>query len=231
MKKMVGASVLLLILTMSLPSQSRELRFGINDAIYNSFPEAVAAIIELLEKKGFEIALEIQPSLRATNSIEQNELDGELMRVDSYKEYVPGAVRIDPPYIFVSVSAIVSSGIGIDSIADLKGKTMGAPRGWFITEEYRNFLEAGDVYLVDNVSSLFQSLVWERCDFVYFPSHRSANIIESLKLEDKLIILPEPFATEKLYLWVTRENSDLADELSRILSEAIESGEFEPFEY
>jgi len=213
------------------PLISQQINLTTSEITYALIGDSFDELFELLKENGYEPSLVFAPAERLKIYLENNDVDGHMAAIYNYDNDVPGMIRIDPPYIIVNIFAIVSVKSGINSIDELMTLSMASPRGFMLSKVIAARYAVDDVHELDSLEAMLGFIALDRAGFTIFTRAEASQFIGELKLEDELKILPTPVAQFQLYLWLNSRNEEFAEDISAILNDAIQSGEFIVHEY
>jgi len=195
------------------------------------FEDSYRDLLALLNRNGYSATLKYLPSPRLSLEFKENKIDGIISRVANFNEVSPGAVRVEPAYILVNIYAIVAVNSGIESLEDLKDTSAAVPKGSVVTEMILSEIDVETVWNLHSLRAMFEFVALGRADFTFYDLNFSEKLIHELGLEGSLKILPDSIIKVPYYLWLNSQHKELAEELSILLTAAIESGDFSVHEY
>jgi polar amino acid transport system substrate-binding protein len=171
------------LLTVMNPALAETLRIGVarNEAV-----QGVAAelITEIYRRAGLKTQIEALPAARLTELVLNNEVDGEVSRIEIYFERNTSLIKVEPAYYWLVTAAFAKTDrkIVIKSKEDLKGYQIGIIRGVYHAAKATEGLS--QVVVVDSVAQLFKMLESGRIDVAIDVSLNGTDMIQQLKLKN-----------------------------------------------
>jgi ABC-type amino acid transport substrate-binding protein len=178
------------------------------------------------EKLGLKIEIIPMPGKRAQRSLEEGLVDGEVMRIYTYGEEVPGVVRVEPAYFSLETTPYVrsDSGIRVNSADDLRKYRLVKVRGVKHTENITAGMDR--VYSLDSPEQMFRYLEYGRADIALANSSNWKFLLTRMGCDN---LVPAGPALQKLllYHYISKRHIILAHKVGEVLKQMKESGELD----
>ncbi len=190
---------------------------------YASCWVAAQLLAEIFRQAGLALEIVPMPGPRVTKMSLAGELDGEVIRIQSYGQNYPVLVRVEPPYYHLSVRAysMASRNARVTTREDLQQYSLGAIRGMAYAFELTENHPA--LTLTQNSEQMFRMLQAGRLDLV-LESHLAATAsIDKLGLKD-VVESPE-LAGLDLYLYLHIRRKGLTPRIGEVIRKLRSSGE------
>lgn len=184
---------------------------------------AAQLLADIFKQAGLALEILPMPGPRTTKMSLAGELDGDLIRIQTYGQNYPVLVRVEPPFYRVSVRAFSMPGRNarISTRDDLQHYTLGAIRGMAYVYDLTETHPA--LTLAQNSEQMFRMLQAGRLDLVLDGSVAARASIEKLGLKD-MVVSPE-LAGFELYLYLHIRRRDLAPRIGEAIRKLKASGE------
>lgn len=186
---------------------------------------AARLLTEIYRAAGLQLVIEPLPAVRAGMVVQGGQLDGELVRIQSYGQQHPQLLRVEPAYYRLSVQAysMPARRLRVTSRMDLRLYSLGAVRGLSYVPE----LTAGHPALTQaqNAEQLFRMLQAGRLDLALESSVTAGYVLDQLALRDATAS-PE-LARYELYHYLHPRHRELLPRLSEAIRRLKASGELE----
>jgi ABC-type amino acid transport substrate-binding protein len=212
--------VLIIVLTISSWAWSETYLFADSDITKQYFPKVEQIVREIMQTTDNQLELINLPGERAKRQLLMNQLDGHLIRVENYGDFVPNAVRVDPPIAILQIYGLVPVSSEIQKLSELAGKTMGFNLGIaahsLVAEKY-NAIQVP----VAEIDKTLLMVASNRLDFTAVSKNMGDDFIAT---GAQVRMLPEPIFELNFHIWLAEKNKDLVEEWSQALEALTEEG-------
>jgi ABC-type amino acid transport substrate-binding protein len=185
--------------------------------------QSIAATLlrDISERSHLTLKITPLPPTRANRSALNNEVDGEVARIDAYALKNPTLTKVSPAYYYLSTVAFAKTPIVIQSKEDLSKYRVGAIRGVAhsiaVTEGLKN------VEFANDARSLFLMLQAGRFDIAIDTGRNGSYLINKMALSE--IQAVGELARQELFAILSPTKKHLAPQLSSTISKLKASGE------
>jgi len=185
---------------------------------------------DIFDELGYELKLEVLPSIRLPIQTKTGSIDGELIRMSNYGKMHRHLTRVDEPSFefFVAVYGHDKS-LNVDSWVDLKGLNVGYRRGVKVIEnELTKVLDEKDLVQLTDVSRALRLLSLERLDAYIGIESLTDEYITSQSERIKLSIFKvSRLKEDSAHLFLGERFSFLAPKISAALKNMKLSGRYD----
>lgn len=185
---------------------------------------AGALITEIYKRLGLTVKVQDQPGERATVSVLNGAIDGEVGRIESYAKRNPTLIKVEPSYYYIDtiVFAKTGSGIRINSIDDLKKYKVGIVRG--VAHSRQATAGITNISLANNYESLYRMLEIDRVDIILDVGFSGSHLLKKLNITDIEVVGTLAPRLELFHI-LGAGKKDLALKLSSVIIKMKASGE------
>ena len=184
---------------------------------------AAQLLNDVFRQAGLVLEIIPMPGPRVTKMSLAGELDGDLIRIQTYGQNYPMLIRVEPPFYRISIRAfsMAARNARVTTRDDLQHYSLGAIRGMAYAFDLTENHPA--LTLTQNSEQMFRMLQAGRLDLVLDASVAAKSSIEKLGLKDT-VVSPE-LAGFDLYLYLHVHNRDLVPRISDSIRKLRANGE------
>ncbi len=225
MKKLNCVILVVFLLNVSIAYAGEHIVIGIGnfDANDHVFRVGKNLLHEISKRMGVEIKLIPLPSERATYMLQHGKIHAELSRIDSYKNKVETAIKVEEPIASFPFHAYtLSQDIRIDGWDSLKPYKIVYVRGYVFPKIY---LKNHNTHVVNSVKAAFAFIKSKRADLYIEEILTATSVLNSPDFDSTGIKRLEPPVTFlNTYTFFSSKYSDYAKSYHNALVEIKEKG-------
>ena len=213
-------AVVFCLITAGVSAQAETLHLARNEKLVE---QSIAASLlrDICNRSDLGLKITPLPPARANRSALNNEVDGEVARIDAYALKNPTLTKVSPAFYYLSTVAFAKAPIKIQNEEDLAKYRVGAIRGvahsLAVTEGLKN------VEFANDARSLFLMLQAGRFDVAIDTGRNGSYLIQKMGLND--IHAVGELARQELFTMMAQTKRHLAPKLSATISKLKASGE------
>lgn len=222
---MLIKKIFLIFLLFQINSTLLALTLGANE---NLIEQKVAEniITKIFKLIGKELKVVPLPPARARDYNLSGSIDGEIARIDPYASDKPSLIRIEPSYYYLKSAAycLFDSKIIVTKKEDLLKYYVAGIRG--VAHSNDALADIPKVMYLKSANQLFEFLKRGRVDIVIDTEINGRHLLENPLYKHNLKLCGV-FNHFDLYVYLNKNSSHIAGELSKKISELKKSGELE----
>lgn len=185
---------------------------------------------DIFDELGYELKLEVLPSIRLPIQTKTGAIDGELIRMSNYGKLHRHLTRVDEAS-FEFVVAVYShdKNLNVGSWGDLKGLSVGYRRGVKVVEnELTKVLEEKDLVQLTDVPRALRVLSLERLDaYVGIESLTDEYLISQSEIIKSSVVKVSRLKEDSAHLFLGERFAFLAPKISTALKNMKLSGRYD----
>jgi len=195
-----------------------------------------SVVKQVMGRIGIQVTVRSPPAERALINANAGIDDGDLLRIAGLEKFYPNLVRVREPIYRIKFTAFAKSvDFQTTSWNSFAPYSVGIITGWKIYE--RNITDAAHITMVKDAPQLFDLLVNDRAQVVFYTSWMGLAHLKNIKISGVKMLQP-PLAEKDMFIYLHKKHSDLIPKIAASLRAVKADGTYqrlydwkmEPFE-